>query len=122
MSYLLDSNLIIYAGQASQQDLRDWITHNTPFVSIVSKVETLGYQNLRTEEKQFLEDFFEVAPMLSLTDEIAEKATLLRQASRLSLGDSLISATAIVHNLTLATANTKDFTKVKGLNQINPLK
>lgn len=49
--------------------------------------------------------------MLSVTDEIAEKATLLRQQSKLSLGDALISATA----------NTKDFKKVKELNQINPL-
>ncbi len=113
MNYLLDSNLIIYAGQAQNQKLRDWIAENTPFVSLISKVETLGYQQLTEQEKVFLEDFFEVAPMLSVTDEIAEKATLLRQKIKLSLGDSLISATAILHELILATANTKDFKKVK---------
>jgi len=39
----------------------------------------------------------------------------------MSLGDSLIAATAIVHNTNLITANTKDFDWIKELTIINPL-
>ncbi len=120
MKYLLDSNLIIYAGQKNEELLRIWIAKNAPLISMISKVETLGYQKLSDAEKKFLEEFFSVSLILSVSDAVGEQAILLRQKNKISLGDALIAATAIVHNLTLATANTADFKKIKELDIINP--
>jgi predicted nucleic acid-binding protein len=39
----------------------------------------------------------------------------LRQQRKMSLGDALIAATALEHNLTLATHNEGDFSWVPGL-------
>ncbi|VEN73119.1 Twitching motility protein PilT (fragment) [Candidatus Desulfarcum epimagneticum] len=39
----------------------------------------------------------------------------------MSLGDSLIAATALVYDLKLATANVKDFLWIKRLEVVNPL-
>nr|VFJ66054.1 MAG: hypothetical protein BECKFW1821B_GA0114236_11116 [Candidatus Kentron sp. FW] len=37
------------------------------------------------------------------------------------VGDALIAATALVHNLELATANTSDFDWIEGLDVVNPV-
>ncbi|MGH9156204.1 MAG: type II toxin-antitoxin system VapC family toxin [Acidimicrobiales bacterium] len=46
---------------------------------------------------------------------IAERAGRLRRESGLRMPDALIAATAIEHNLGLATRNKKDFMAVRGL-------
>jgi len=46
---------------------------------------------------------------------VAHKAIELRQKRAISLGDSVIAATALVHDLTLLTENTKDYARIKGL-------
>ncbi len=40
----------------------------------------------------------------------------------MKLGDAIIGATAIVHELVLITNNTNDFTNIKGLKVIDPHK
>ncbi len=56
-----------------------------------------------------------------LTDDIIAQAILLRQQRQMSLGDSLIGATALLHNLTMVTVNVKDFNWIDNLNVINPI-
>lgn len=119
-SYLLDSNLIIYAAQPEHKKLREFIEAEVPLISVVSKIETLGYHNLSAEEKFYLEDFFEATRIISITREIVEKAIKLRQQKRISLGDSLIAATAITNNLKLATHNTSDFEWIDELDLFDP--
>lgn len=47
---------------------------------------------------------------------IAERAGVLRrELPRLHMPDALIAATALVHSLTLATRNTRDFRTIRGL-------
>ncbi len=117
----MDSNLIIYACQANNQELRNWVIHNNPIVSIISKIETMGYHRIKAAEKLLLEALFEAAVVLPLTDAIAETAIALRQQKSMTLGDALIAATAIEHRLSLATANTKDFEHIENLLVVNPL-
>lgn len=112
---LLDSNLIIYAGRP------ELIAREGPSVSAVSKVETLGYLDLTEEEKQVLEEFFEAAKVLPVSQSVVTEAIQLRQQRRMSLGDALIGGTALSHDLRLATHNTKDFGWLEGLEVIDPL-
>jgi predicted nucleic acid-binding protein len=117
---LIDSNIIIYAAQAQHVDLRAFIAKRTPAVSAISYVEVLGYHRLTEQERQHFEAFFAAAPLLPLTREILDRAVKLRQLKKITLGDSLVAATALVHGLTLVTRNTKDFDWISNLSLLNP--
>lgn len=118
---LLDSNIIIYAAQPGQDALRDWIAARQPVVSVVSYVEVLGYHLLSDSDKQALTEFLHAARILPVTSAVAERAILLRQQRRMSLGDSLIAATALVFETTLVAHNIADFEWVTNLQLFDPL-
>ena len=117
---LLDSNIIIYASKPEYADLRRFIAEHTPAVSAISYVEVLGYHKLTGSERHDLEAFFAAAPLLPLSDPVLDQAVRLRQQKKMSLGDSLVGATAIVYNLTLVTRNTDDFQWITGIALLNP--
>lgn len=118
---LIDSNIIIYAAQPQHTALRQWIAQHVPAVSAISYVEVLGYHRLTPAEKQALELFFAAATILPLSQPILEEAIKLRQQRKMTVGDALIAATCLVHQLTLVTHNTKDFTWIAGLTVFDPL-
>jgi toxin FitB len=116
---ILDSNIIIYAAQKEHQFLRDFIAEHVPAVSAISYLEVLGYHKLGSEN-HLLETFFEAASILPLGFDVVEQATKLRQLKKLTLGDALIAATALVYNRTLVTRNDKDFLWIPNLTVLNP--
>jgi hypothetical protein len=54
-------------------------------------------------------------------DAIIQRAVQLRQVKKISLGDALIAATALVHGVELVTRNTTDFSEIFGLTVVNPI-
>ena len=118
---LLDSNVVIYAARPEHSTLRRWIADRTPAVSAVSVVEALGYHKLTHSERSHLEAFFKAIAVLPISNSVVRQAVALRQARKMSLGDSLIGATASVHRVELATRNVKDFDWIKDLVVIDPL-
>jgi predicted nucleic acid-binding protein len=118
---LLDSNLVIYAAEPGYDAVRDFIAKHDASVSAVSKVEVLGYHKLSVEQHRRLDRIFLLLPVLAVSDPVIDQAVLLRQERKMSLGDALIAATALVHGLAVATANVKDYNWIKGLAVVNPL-
>lgn len=118
---LLDSNLIIYAALPEFKSLRSLIARVAPAVSAISYVEVLGYHRLTEAERELFERFFAAATVHPLSGPILTQAVKLRQLRKMTLGDSLVAATALVHNLTLLTHNTADFEWVPGLVVKDPL-
>lgn len=118
---LADSNLIIYAASKNYAALADWFAENRPAVSAISLVETLGYHKLSQEDKSFLEAFFAELVVYYPTPEVIQAAISLRQQRAMSLGDSLVAAPALVHGLTLASHNIKDFEWIDSLEVVDPL-
>ena len=118
---LLDSNIVIYAAEPNYEHVRRFIAHKKPVVSVINKVEVLGYYKLTPENQQKLEKLFQILPILSISNAIIEQAISLRQQRKMSLGDALIAATALIHNLKLATANVKDFDWIEKLEVVNPV-
>ncbi len=117
---LLDSNIIIYAAQPENIELRRFIAENATVVSALSYVEVLGYHRLAKIEQQILSEFFSNALVLPITQIVIEQAVSLRQRRRMSVGDAIIAGTVIVHNLTLVTRNVEDFQWIDEIVIFNP--
>lgn len=118
---MLDSNLIIYAARPEYPGLRRLIAARLPAVSAVSVVEVLGYHHLSPGERHHFEAFFAAAEVLPLSDAVVTRAVTLRQGRKMSLGDALMAATALVFGRELRTRNFRDFRGVPGLVVTDPL-
>ena len=92
---LIDSNVIIYSTQPEHGALREFVRTHGPAVSVISYIEVLGFQRLTDMERDLLKRFFGAAEVLPLSDDpVVEVAVRLRQHKRISLGDSIVAATA----------------------------
>src|SRR5437879_381391 len=118
---LLDSNIIIYAARPDHTALRQFIDEHAPAVSVISYIEVIGYHQLNDQERQFLEQFFAAAECLPLSGAVVQQAVQLRQRRRISLGDSIVAGTAIVHGRMLITHNTEDFRWISEIKLFDPL-
>jgi len=118
---LLDSNIVIYAAQAQHSDLLQFIRQEPRAVSIVSRIEVLGFHRISARERQICEAFFLTVEVLRLSDRIVDIAVELRQQRRMGLGDAIIAATALEHGLTLVTRNTSDFQWIDNLDLYDPV-
>lgn len=118
---LLDSNIIIYGVQQGYQSLRDYLASQSLAISKVTLLEVLGYHALGEEEKSKLEEILNKCHQISIDDTIIYQAIALRQQKKMSLGDALIAATALHHQLLLVTANDKDYNWITDLQLYNPV-
>ncbi|MGQ0653337.1 MAG: type II toxin-antitoxin system VapC family toxin [Betaproteobacteria bacterium] len=83
----------------------------------------LGSQNRRTRQIQY-EHFLATVAVLPFDSEVARQAAHLRQdleqrGEKIGPLDTLIAATALAHNATLVSRNTREFGRVAGLNVVN---
>jgi toxin FitB len=119
---LLDSNVIIYASLPlpESEAALEFIETQSPRVSAISYLEALGYHRLTQEARDVLTSFFSRTTLIPIDPPILQRAVDLRQQRRMSLGDSIVAATALVHRMSLVTRNTDDFNWVPGLDLFNP--
>ena len=120
MKVLLVSNIIIYLGSDKAKTIEKFLINKELYVSVITKVETLGYHKISETEKKFLNLVFSKIEVIPLEEEIIEATIKLKQQKKISLGDSFIAATALVNKMPLVTNNTEDFENIKGLKIINP--
>jgi predicted nucleic acid-binding protein len=120
MRILVDTDVLIWHLRGLQKATQRLDQLSKLTISAITWLELLqGFRN-RTEllaVQKSLE--MRNAERLPITVTITEQATVLMEALTLShglqLGDALIAATAIEHNLTILTANTKHFAPIEGL-------
>jgi predicted nucleic acid-binding protein len=121
--YLADSNTIIdYVGNKMPDTallVLDGYFDDNLTISIVSKIEVLGF-NGEEDELKSLADFIALASIVFVDDVIADKTIELRKVYRIKLPDAIIAATALVYGLVLVTRNTDDFKNIDGLTCIDP--
>jgi predicted nucleic acid-binding protein len=92
-----------------------------PSISAVSYVEVLGYNKLSTDEEALLRQFFAVSKVLPIDHDVLDEAVRLRQERKMSLGDALVAATALVNNLALLSHNQAYFDWIEGLVVVDPI-
>ncbi|RMD99192.1 MAG: PIN domain-containing protein [Calditrichaeota bacterium] len=95
--YLIDSNAIIdYLSSrfpARGMERMNQIVDAGPIVSVISKIEVLGF-NAPPSAYEILCNFFDHSLVLDLTDEIVEQTILLRRKHKIRIPDAIIAATA----------------------------
>jgi len=136
MKYLLDTNVISETRKRNYNpnvksffDTLDW---ENMYLSVITigelcyGVEKLPHNKkkhelmiwLYTEIPQWFED-----RIISYDTEVLIEWGKLRAKTKrtLPVADSLIAASAIVHNMILVTGNVKDFEDIEGIKTLNPL-
>ena len=113
--WLADSNILIRAASAPDHPLQEWLQNQLPAISIVTRIEVLGFHRLRPDEDMLLRVLLAAFDEYPIGSETAALAIDLRRQRKISLGNALIAATCLEHGLKLATLNTSDFDWIAGL-------
>lgn len=104
---IFDTNVLIYLSKFVLSP--DKILKGEISISVITKIEALGYSFPNKDEHQLLQDICNELPVIPLSDLIAEETILLRSKHRIKLPDAIIYATALVENMPLLTNNIADF-------------
>lgn len=122
-NYLIDTNSVIdYLGLKipnSGMDFISSIIDDVPKVSIITKIEVLGF-NAPEKHYQLLTDFMNDSIVLELSNNIVDACIEIRKKHKIKLPDAIIAATALVYGLTIISRNVLDFKSIKGIIVVNP--
>lgn len=117
--YTVDTNILIYHanGEAPVVGfLLSQIEKNIPlFLPAIVAVEFFSFPALTAEAALAFESLFPYLHIIALDYPLARSAAEIRKRHGLSLGDSVIAATAMHTRSTLVTRNIRDFRKVSDL-------
>jgi predicted nucleic acid-binding protein len=125
LEYLLDTNIIIQLlgnslPQARMSKMYE-ILDKEVMVSIITQMETLGYNFDSNEEQILFETFISESTILTINNAIIDETIAIRKSKKIKLPDAIIAATAKIHNLILISQNTSDFKNIHGLKMENPI-
>lgn len=122
---VFDTNILIYylnqTLPPSGRQFVDQAIQNTAFISVVSRLEILGWpghteESIKKAEHLLLQNFNEYP----LTEVIVRRCIGLRRQRSIRLPDAIIAATALHLQMPLVTRNTQDFGNLDTLSFVNP--
>lgn len=123
-NYLIDTNIAIYFLDgllpATSLPFMRSVFESNYAVSVISKIELLGWQFPDSSKMAITERFLDSSIISFLDNAVVEQTILLRRTHKIKLPDAIIAATAIVNDLTLLSRNDKDFTPISSLKYFNP--
>jgi predicted nucleic acid-binding protein len=96
------------------------IVDEEPKISVITKIEVLGFNLQSGEDYQIVVDFINDNMVYNLDEPIINKTIELRKKYKIKLPDAIIAATALCNDLAIVSRNTDDFKKIKELKIINP--
>lgn len=122
--YLIDTNVVIdYMGERfpnSALDFLDNIINTSFYLSIINKIEILGFKNLSSNEEKQFQSLIRASNIILLNDDIVDETIALRKKYSIKLPDAVIAASAISINAILITGNIEDFNKLATLKLLDP--
>ena len=119
--FLIDTNVIIdNFGNKLPEKAKTFLFSIDLTLSAVTKIEVLGWRNASKEQLQPLYDFMEIANVLPINEAVIEQTITIRQTKKISLGDAIIAATALVYGFVVISRNVSDFKNITGLQIIDP--
>lgn len=122
--YLLDTNILIYYWNGeippSELDVVEDVLRHSFTVSIITKIELLGWRKHTSEGFIKAREFLSRAEVIFIDEDVAELTIELKRTKNIKLADALIASTALLNDLVLATRNVDDFSMIDGLEIYNP--
>ena len=119
--YLIDSNVVIdYLGNKLPPNGTAFIDKLMPVISIISRIEILGWHGASSEQINKLLSFINNAFIYPLNEPVVQKTILIRLQFKIKTPDAIIASTALVYDLSLLSHNNKDFKGIPGLTAIGP--
>lgn len=119
--YLIDTNAVIdYLDGKLPSSGNNLLDDNNVNISVITRMELLSWSGSLEKQTEILEEFISLSQVFNLSESIIQKTIKVRKAFATKLPDAIIAATALTHDFTLITRNTKDFNKIAGLNVVNP--
>ena len=121
MTYLLDSNIIIYyldGNEVIHAFLEKHKTHSV--ISLITYYEVLNF-DFSEEEKQIIKEFLESFEILAVSKNIIDRSLKNRNIRKIKMADNFILSTAQLFGLKLVTRNERDFASFS-VKIHNPLK
>jgi predicted nucleic acid-binding protein len=94
---LFDSNAVIkyLDREPGFVDLSPFLKENNCFVSVITKLEILGWTNITPTDEKRIGEFLSGLAVLPLDATIEEETIQIRRQTTLKLPDAIIAATAI---------------------------
>ncbi len=110
MNFILDTNVLIYVLNKTQQSAVDFLASlraSERAISPVTWMEVLT--GVREENEAATRELLSNFQLVSLESGIMERTVLIRRSMRLKLPDAIIYASALATGRTLVTYNIRDF-------------
>ena len=117
---ILDSNIVIYATQADFGYLLPYLHDPNNYVSEITKLEVLGFHGFDRTTKHAMKDLFDTLQIIPIDSTIIDKAIELRQMRKMSIGDSIVGATTLIHGFELISRDVRGFSSL-GISVVNPI-
>ena len=101
---LLDTNIILYLLEGNQE-LANLLNGMELYISVISEIELLGYQNISKEEMLKMKLFLNECQIIPLHNEIKDNCIELKQKHKIKTPDAIVASTATYLNMPLLTAD-----------------
>ncbi|MBQ5454035.1 MAG: type II toxin-antitoxin system VapC family toxin [Bacteroidales bacterium] len=112
IDYIADTNTMLYIT-VNNPCIHPYVVKNLG-ISVVTEMELLSYRNITESEVKLIKEMMMWCKEFQLSDNIKERAIILRRTYGTKLPDAIVAATAIECNVPLISAD-KGFRKIKEL-------
>jgi len=125
IKYLWDTNVVIYYLQqqfppTAEKFVDELLNEGQPIISAITEIELLCWKTAAEKDLEILRSFINDTLVIELENPIKMKTAEIRKQYNIKLPDAIIAATALFHEFTLLTNNSKDFKNIIGLEVVNP--
>ena len=119
IDYITDTNTMLYIT-VNNPCIHPYVSKNLG-ISVITEMELLSFRRISDNEVKMIKEMMMWCKEFQLTDNIKERAILIRRTYGTKLPDAIVAATAIECNVPLISAD-KGFRKIEELNLqlINP--
>ncbi len=114
--FLMDTNVVLYLLNGDKT-VADLINDKQIYVSFITELELLGYQELTEDERKRIIEFLSECTIININRQIKERTIQIRQHQKIKLPDSIIAATSQYLNIPLISSDA-DFKKVEGISVV----
>ena len=112
-SLLIDTNIALYLLNGDET-IAELLKGIDVYISFISELELLGFQDLRQEERPLIDEFLSNCIIVELNQSIKQLTIELKRNYKIKLPDAIIAATSKYMNIPLISAD-KGFEKISEL-------